>query len=158
MPLDGSPSPTQEVIERVATAFDIPAEQIISQRRDRPTVRARWACYVIMRDRLGMTQPQIARVFDGQDHTTVGHGLRQSAVIMAEDEEYRARVSEAGHVVAPKIRPTSRDSVAHTLDYIVIDRLIAIARGRLAAQMRDNPTAFRVRYAKTYKRVREAVQ
>jgi hypothetical protein len=47
--------------------------------------------------------------------------------------------------------------VASTLDYIVIDRLMGVARGRLMAKVRENPTAFRLRYAKTYRRVREAL-
>jgi hypothetical protein len=157
MPLDGSPSPAQQTIDRVAAAFDIPADQIVSQRRDRPTVRARWACYVIMRDRLGMTQPQIARVFDGQDHTTVRHGLKQATAIMVDDAEYRSRIAVAGSGAAPKMRTVSQDPVATTLDYIVIDRLMGVARGRLMAKVRENPTAFRLRYAKTYRRVREAL-
>lgn len=157
MPLDGSPSPTQEVIERVASAFDIPADQIISQRRDRPTVRARWACYVIMRDRLNMTFGKIGRVFDGQDHTTVRYGFHEAAALMADDEEYRQRITAAGHDAAPRIQPTPMDQVASTIDYIVLDRLMTQTRAELAAALRGNPTAFRARYAKTYKRVREAV-
>lgn len=158
MPLDGSPSPTQDVIERVAAAFDIPAEQAISKRRDRPTVRARWACYVVMRDRLQMTLPQIARIFDGQDHTTVRYGINQAALLMSEDEDYRQRIAEAGHVAAPKMTHAPTAEVATTLDYIVLDRLMTKTRAELAAALRGNPTAFRLRYAKTYKRVREAAQ
>lgn len=157
MPLDGSPSPTQEVIERVASAFDIPAEQIISQRRDRPTVRARWACYVIMRDRLNMTFGKIGRIFDGQDHTTVRYGFHEAAVLMADDEDYRQRITAAGHDAAPRIQPAAAEQVAATLDYIVLDRLMTKARAELAASLRNNPAAFRAKYAKTYQRIREAV-
>lgn len=105
-----------------------------------------------------MTFGKIGRIFDGQDHTTTRYGFHRAVSLMADDDDYREKIAAAGHDAVPRIQPTSPDHVACTIDYIVLDRLMTKTRAELAAELRSDPTAFRVRYAKTYRRVREAAQ
>lgn len=156
MPLDGAPSPGQDVIARVAAAFGIPTEQVTSRRRDVPTVRARWACFVIMRDRLQWKFARIAAHFDGQDHSSVRHGIHRATVEIADDGIYRQRVADIAATVESEGPPPPRPNV-NALDMIVIERLTWVTRNQLIARLNANTGAFRAKYAKTYKRVREAI-
>jgi hypothetical protein len=172
MPLDGSPSPLRERIEqivmRAAEAFNVPPGQITGRARARYISRARWAVWITMRDRMNMTMPQIGRAM-GVDHTSVLHGLRSASKLMVGDPEYAARVTQTGGdlVSVPHIADTTPGppaqhepiaAFAADLDYIALDWLTRRARNKLQADMRKDLPAFRLRYAKTYKRVREAAQ
>lgn len=178
MPLDGSPSPLRERIERIvmqaAAAFNVPPGQITGRSRARSIARARWAVWITMRDRLNMTMTQIGQA-TGFDHTSVLHGLRGAARLMVDDADYAARVTQTGGELrsmptihetpdpprparpAKPAKPEAPPTFAADLDYIALDWLTRRARNKLQAKLRENPTAFRMRYAKTYKRVREAV-
>lgn len=158
MPLDGTTSPGQDVIARVAAAFGIPAEQIIAQRRDKVSVRARWAAYVVLRDRMQWRLKDIGALFSGQDHSTVCHGITQAACLMDRDEQFRDKVVALTTGAKPSPKITKPENPTAELDYIVVDRLAAQARMRLMSILRASPDTFRAKYAKTYKRVREAVQ
>lgn len=157
MPLDGTLNAAAPVVERVAQEFGLDPAQLVSKRRDRDTVRARWAVFIILRDRYHWTLAHIARHFDGHDHTSVRHGLAQAARMMSDDDEYRAKIIAAGQNARP-IEPAPIADGPGLLDYVVIDRLTQQMREAWKSKLRNNPDAFRKRYAKTYKRVREAVR
>ena len=58
---------------------------IISKDRSTPTVEARWACWLVMRDH-GLTVAEIGSAFS-RDHTSVCHGLERSKHHQGKREE-----------------------------------------------------------------------
>lgn len=69
------------VIAAVEAECGLPPGMVLSADKHQPVVRARWLAIRALRDR-GLSIPQIARAV-GRDTTTVQHGLRQTAALMA---------------------------------------------------------------------------
>jgi chromosomal replication initiation ATPase DnaA len=70
-------APPRVLIERVAAWHRLPTTAILSTRRDRPAIVARWDAVVAVK----MAYPTISfarlgRLFD-RDHTTIMHALRK---------------------------------------------------------------------------------
>ena len=58
-----------------AAAFSVTQQDIVSLRRHREVVEARFAAYWLARRLTPMSLPQIGRAFGDRDHTTIMHGL-----------------------------------------------------------------------------------
>lgn len=154
MPLDGVVPQVQKAVESVCSAFDSPVSRVHSEKRDTRTVRLRWACWIVMNDRLDMSPTEIARAV-GKDHTTVMHGLCQGRKILDSDPAWRAKVIEAGEGLTKAFKPPPETPMAGELDYIVLDRIVAAFRNAALGHLKSDPTTFREKYGSTYRRIRE---
>jgi chromosomal replication initiation ATPase DnaA len=71
------------IVEQVAAQFGLDPARILSARRDRVTVRARWVVMQVARAR-GLSLAKIGAAL-GMDHTSVMHGLAQVEALLAQD-------------------------------------------------------------------------
>ncbi len=74
------PKPTkrvtpQEVLEEVASYFDLKTTALKGPKRDRPIARPRQIFMYLCRTELGLTHEDIGGALGGRDHTTVMHGV-----------------------------------------------------------------------------------
>jgi chromosomal replication initiator protein len=84
-----------DIVDRVAEAFGIPREIMLSDGRTAPVCRARWAAMRLIRDERHLSTPIIARILGRADHTTVLNGLMRADRLLASDDLFAARYREA---------------------------------------------------------------
>jgi hypothetical protein len=156
MPLDGSVTPAAAAVERVCAAFGQPVARVRSEKRDAEIVAVRWACWLVLNDRLECSPSEIAREF-GKDHSSVLYGLRKARQRLNHDAEWRARVIEAGDGLKRAFEPPPATVNPNDFDYVVLDRLVGQFRNACVGKLRADPAAFREQYAATYRRIREAI-
>lgn len=65
----------QDVLEFVATYFDIKTTALKGPKRNRPIARPRQVFMYLARTELGLTHEDIGGILGGRDHTTVMHGV-----------------------------------------------------------------------------------
>ena len=80
----------RHIVPHVSRECDIPIGELLSRARNQNVIRARWVAWMVAR-RGGASMPVIAKYF-GMDHTTILHGLRQSAMLMQTSPLFRERV------------------------------------------------------------------
>jgi hypothetical protein len=79
-------------IQRMVCAeFDVTLRGLLSHRRGRDVSRPRQAAFMLCRDLTTHSLPMIGQKF-GKDHSTVLHGARNCARLMAADPAFAARV------------------------------------------------------------------
>lgn len=91
-----------ELIEAVAAAFNIDMWEILSRRKPTPTVRARFAAYLLLRERLAYGSIRIAKATRRKDHTTVLHGLKRAKELLATDPAWAEAYRAAEHALDQK--------------------------------------------------------
>ncbi len=70
-------TPAKKIIAQVAALHGLSVREVLSNRRNRPVVEARFDAIKAVADiRPDMSLPQIGRLF-GRDHTTILHALRR---------------------------------------------------------------------------------
>lgn len=80
----------KQIVAEVCERHGVPFRDIVSQRRDRKTAKARAeACYRL-RMETTLSLPQIGRKLGGRDHTTILHSVRRYEARL-EGQEYRKR-------------------------------------------------------------------
>lgn len=85
----------REIINAVATAYDVSPWAILSRKKPNSIVRPRFAVYRLLKVHLGYSQPQIARATHRKDHSTVHHGLERATFLLATDPEWAERYHAA---------------------------------------------------------------
>ena len=87
-------SRTEAIVEAVAEAYGFARTDLISPRRGNMRLTgARFALYMLLKQRTAMSLPQIWRII-GRDHTTILHGIRRAEGMMA-DAGYKERFERA---------------------------------------------------------------
>ncbi len=71
-----TPTPMQQIVGVVAREFGYKPADLFGQRRFPELVKARQVAYVIAREMMGWSFPQIARAFGDRHHTTIIDGVR----------------------------------------------------------------------------------
>lgn len=87
------------ILREVATAFQILPTDILSPRRDKDAVRARWVVMYLARTMTTRSMPDIGRRIGDRDHTTVLHALRRFPGRMEENPALKAEVLRLQHVI-----------------------------------------------------------
>lgn len=73
----GPKEPARDIVAKVAALHGMTASEVISARRDRKTVEARFDAIKAVADaRPDLSLPQIGRIFE-RDHTSILHALRK---------------------------------------------------------------------------------
>ena len=73
---------------------------IIEHVKQRPFVRARYAVYLFMAERMGFTKIKVARSLN-RDHHTIGHGLKLADKLRKADPAWLVRYEEASAELLP---------------------------------------------------------
>lgn len=76
----------------------IPADQVLSRTRILTVVKVRCAIVFVLRQRSLMSYPQIGRLMDGRDHTTIINAERKAGLWLGEDRDFRLFVKALGGV------------------------------------------------------------
>lgn len=85
--------PPGEVLEKVASYFDIKATAIKGPKRDRPIARPRQIVMYLCKTELGLTLEDIGGLLGGRDHTTIMHGVDTITRELSTNERMREDVS-----------------------------------------------------------------
>lgn len=90
----GERVPIREILRTLCEFHDVTIGELMSRRRTRFLMQVRHEAIRAVADaRPDMSLPEIGRVFDGRDHTTILHSLRTTA---KEGFDYRGRISDKG--------------------------------------------------------------
>jgi chromosomal replication initiation ATPase DnaA len=81
-----------EIIKLCATLFEVPVKDLVSPKRSKPIVEARFALYAALRMR-GWSYTRIGR-FLGRDHATVMYGVQRAEYIMERHPLYEEKVEK----------------------------------------------------------------
>ena len=94
--------PSIDTIKTIVSAdFGVSIIDIESERRDRPTCRARWAAMSLARTMTPLSLPVIGRLFGDRDHTTVLHAVRTFADRIEKDPAMAREIARLRRFLAP---------------------------------------------------------
>lgn len=85
---------TQEVIRKVAEAFGITVEGILSRDRSRQVALPRQVAMYLLREEANVSLPQIGEALGGRDHTTVMYGCEKITDMLEQDARFKRQVLE----------------------------------------------------------------
>lgn len=83
----------QDLLDAVATYFNIKPTQIKGPKRDRPIARPRQLFMYLCKTELGMTLDDIGGLLGGRDHTTVMHGVETITHELSTNDHLRSALS-----------------------------------------------------------------
>ncbi len=84
---------SQELLEAVATYFDIKPTLLKGPKRDRPIARPRQVYMYLSKTELGLTYDDIGGSLGGRDHTTIMHGVETITQELSTNESLRSAVT-----------------------------------------------------------------
>ena len=91
-----------DTIKRLTAAtWGVSLNDLVSQRRDGPTVRARHVAIYLARQMTPYSLPQIAFHFGKRDHTTIMNAVRRIEAQMDTDGHLAAAVAGLWHSMLP---------------------------------------------------------
>ena len=85
--------PLTEVINTVASYFNVKLSQLKGAKRDRVISLPRQMLYYILRVEVGAPLMEIGDVLGGRDHTTIMHGVRKITNLLSTDEKIRGDIT-----------------------------------------------------------------
>jgi len=83
----------QELLDAVATYFDIKTTTLKGPKRDRPIARPRQIYMYLAKTELGLTYDDVGGSLGGRDHTTVMHGVETITQELSTNESLRTAVA-----------------------------------------------------------------
>lgn len=83
----------QELLDAVATYFDIKPTTLKGPKRDRPIARPRQIYMYLAKTELGLTYDDVGGSLGGRDHTTVMHGVETITQELSTNESLRTAVA-----------------------------------------------------------------
>lgn len=111
----------EAIMREAMRATGLSRGKIISRDRNKMLVRTRQAMMYALRERTGLSSPQIARALGLTDHTTVLHGIAKTKERIATDQVMQAFVAQllsasreindggsVGASVEPKVKAVAR--------------------------------------------------
>lgn len=82
-----------DIKELVCAAFNVPAIEMVSQRRARAVARPRQVAMLLAYELTPRSLPQIGRHFGGRDHTTVMYAIKRVKELAVSDPDFGERVA-----------------------------------------------------------------
>jgi len=83
-----------EVVRKVAEAFGVPVDRMISRERTQEIALPRQIAMYLLREDSHISLPQIGEALGGRDHTTVMYGCDKISDLLERDDRLRRRVVE----------------------------------------------------------------
>lgn len=81
--------PPSEVVEKVASYYNLKLSQLKGNKRDRILALPRQILYYILKVEIGIPLVEIGNMLGGRDHTTILHGVRKISELVSTDEHIR---------------------------------------------------------------------
>ncbi len=82
----------EQIIEAVATYFDIQVTTLEGRNRSKAVARPRQIAMYLVREETGASLPQIGAMLGGRDHTTILYGCDRITDLIEEDTELRREI------------------------------------------------------------------
>ncbi len=96
-----------QILEAVASSFDVPVAAIRGPSKTRRISHARFAvCWVLRRQRPGLTLSDIGRAVGRTDHSTILHAIDRANVLERTDPDFRQALHEAARLEDDPPPPT----------------------------------------------------
>lgn len=102
-----SPSAENDVVALVAKHFELPPEELMSQKKDKRTTLARQMCMYLLQKKYGLSVRRIAEIFN-RTHPAVVSGVKNVEELASSDEDVRRTlrkiesqldsIAELGHI------------------------------------------------------------
>lgn len=83
----------QEVLQAVASFYNLKLSQLKSEKRDRFLALPRQIIYYLLRSELGTPLMSIGEFLGGRDHTTILYGVRKISALLSTDEKIRGDIA-----------------------------------------------------------------
>jgi chromosomal replication initiator protein len=84
---------SDDIVGAVATYFGVPADALLSKRRDKEVVGPRQVAMYLLREGTGLSLSEIGQRLGGRDHSTVLHGHEKVAAQLPHDPALRRDVA-----------------------------------------------------------------
>lgn len=84
----------RQILMAVAERLGLKPSEIMGQSRRRELARARQATMFLCRVRLGLSYPELGRIFGGRDHSTVIHGIKKIQQLRQTDKVLHKLLTE----------------------------------------------------------------
>ena len=81
-----TPMRAKRIMQEICKLYGVRMIDLVSQRRDALTCRARQHCYWTMRHETTWSLPRIGKFFGNRDHTSILHGIRRHEARIAAGE------------------------------------------------------------------------
>ena len=78
----------------VSNYFNIPLNEMLSQRRSRPLARPRQIAMFLSKKMTARSLPEIGRRFANRDHTTVIHAVKTITRLSEQDDEMKKNINQ----------------------------------------------------------------
>lgn len=82
------------ILALVSARFDIKPEEMLSPSRKPDRVLARQLAMCLCRDKLGLSYPELGRIFGGKDHSTVMHAIKKIRGLLQCDKDMHKLYTE----------------------------------------------------------------
>ena len=90
----GTALSVEQILDVVATWFDLSQEELLSASRKQSLVFARHVAMFLCRKHLGLSFPELGRAFGGRDHSTVLYGCRKIEDMQQRDKDIKELLHE----------------------------------------------------------------
>lgn len=90
----------KKIIKVVAYRYDVTADDILSMRRGRAVAWPRQIVMYLARHMTLRSLPEIGRVLNNRDHTTILHGVRKVTAAVAASNELKVAIEELKQEIA----------------------------------------------------------
>lgn len=77
------------ILKKVAEAFGLKVQDILAQSRKPTPLLARQMAMFLCRNKLGLSYPEVGRIFGGKDHSTVMHAVKKINKLRDTDKDAR---------------------------------------------------------------------
>ena len=85
-------SQPDDIILKVAQAFDVTIDRLLGRGRSREVVVPRQVAMYLLREEANCSLPAIGHALGGRDHTTVMYGCQKVADMLERDDRLRRQV------------------------------------------------------------------
>ena len=83
----------------VSNFYNIPLNEMLSQRRSRPLARPRQVAMYLAKKMTTRSLPEIGRRFANRDHTTVIHAVKTITKLSEKDEEMKKNINQIKNIL-----------------------------------------------------------
>lgn len=84
----------RKILLRVGERLDVSLPEMVGQSRRHEFVVARQAAMFLCREKLGLSYPELGRIFGGRDHSTIIHGIRKIQQLRKTDKDMHNLLTE----------------------------------------------------------------
>lgn len=84
----------RKILQQVGERLNVSLPEMLGQSKRREFVMARQAAMLLCRNKLGLSYPELGRIFGGRDHSTIIHGIRKIQQLRTSDKDMHKLLTE----------------------------------------------------------------